>query len=132
MSDHDPTGPSWPTYALRAWLAALLAETRRVRHDLVGRIDAAEKEAARLRRQHERSATVIESLEDSIARVDARLRPIRDTDPPRPAETHEPEHAHPEPHPNAEHREVHDKPSERAAAKETAHPLPRGNPGRSR
>jgi hypothetical protein len=81
MSDTDTERMTWPTYALRAWLGALVAHVRRSRHELEARIDAAEKEAARLRRHHERAGSVIESLEESIGRVDARLRQTRDTGP---------------------------------------------------
>jgi hypothetical protein len=68
----------WPSYALRAWVGALLAQTHRAREDLEARIDAAEKELKRLRRQHERAGTVIESLQRGIERIDARLSRTRD------------------------------------------------------
>jgi hypothetical protein len=51
---------SWPTYALRGWLAAI--------------------EAARLRAQLERATPVIESLQQSIRKVDDVLRHRRDVD----------------------------------------------------
>lgn len=70
----------WPTYALRAWLTALQAQTRRAQEDLQSRIDSHEKEIARLRRQHERAATVLNSLQGTIDQVDGRLRQVRDSD----------------------------------------------------
>jgi len=88
MSEPDTERTIWPTYAMRAWLGALVAYVRRSRHDLEARIDAAEKEVARLRRYHERAGTVIESLEDALGRVDARLRQTRDTGPARSFESH--------------------------------------------
>jgi chromosome segregation ATPase len=82
----------WPTYALRAWVGALLAQTRRAREDLEARIEAAEKEVARLRRQHERADTVIESLQGTIEQVDARLSRIRDINLTASAEKHDEAH----------------------------------------
>jgi hypothetical protein len=80
MSEPEIESAMWPSYALRAWVGALLAQTRRAREDLEARIDAAEKEVARLRRQHERAGSVIESLQGTIQEIDARLSRIRDID----------------------------------------------------
>ena len=84
MSETAPnqSGPQeiWPTYALRAWLTALQAQTRRAQEDLEARIDSHEKEIARLHRQHERAATILHSLQETIERVDARLRHVRDSE----------------------------------------------------
>lgn len=97
MSETDATRTIWPSYALRAWLGALLSQTSRARENLETRIDAAEKEVARLRRQHERSGSVIESLQVAISHVDARLRQIRDTElAPSPEEHSAPAHKEPE------------------------------------
>jgi septal ring factor EnvC (AmiA/AmiB activator) len=100
MSDTEAARTVWPTYAMRAWLGALLAHIRRTRHDVELRIDATEKEVARLRRQHERAGSVIDELQDAIARVDERLRQVRDTEP---GHRHgEPGHGHDErPHPES-------------------------------
>ena len=107
MSETEATSTIWPIYALRAWLGALLSQIRRAREDLETRIENAEKEVARLRRQHERAGPIIESLQEVVGVVDARLRQIRDTDFTRSPEKHgaadkEPEHQHghehPEPH----------------------------------
>lgn len=70
----------WPTYALRAWLTSLQAQTRRGQEDVEARIDSHEKEIARLRRQHARADEVLRSLQETIERVDARLRQVRDSD----------------------------------------------------
>lgn len=91
----------WPTYALRAWLTSLQAQTRRAQEDLEARIDTHEKEIARLRRQHERAATILHSLQATIERVDARLRHVRDSESFAKA-TSAGTHAH---HPEREERE---------------------------
>ena len=70
----------WPTYALRAWLTALQAQTRRAQEDLETRIETHEKEIARLRRQRERAGEVLQSLHETIDRVDERLRQVRDSE----------------------------------------------------
>ena len=76
----------WPTQALRAWLEALTGEIRRTREELENRISLAEKEAARLRRLHERAGQVIESLRDSIGKVDIRLQELGGIEPATPSE----------------------------------------------
>jgi septal ring factor EnvC (AmiA/AmiB activator) len=120
MSDTDVERTIWPTYALRAWLGALVAHVRRSRHDLEARIDSTEKEAARLRRQHERAGSVIESLEDSIQRVDARLSQARDTDSARSRTPHG-DHAHE----GSEHRSESD-------ADQGEHTGPGGDPDKKK
>jgi len=80
MSETDSHKAIWPTFALRAWLGALHAQVRRARETLEHRIDATEKEVARLRRQHERAGTVIEALQEAMRKVDERLRLVRDTE----------------------------------------------------
>jgi hypothetical protein len=79
MSGQD-AGRLWPTYALRAWLAALLAQTRRVSQRLESRIGLHERMIARLREQLERSGTVIHSLEEALVLVDNVLRRHRDSE----------------------------------------------------
>ena len=91
----------WPTYALRAWLTALQAQTRRAQEDLEARIDSHEKEIARLRRQHARAGTVLHSLQETIDRVDAQLRHVRDSESFAKAASAE-QHAH---HPEREEHE---------------------------
>jgi hypothetical protein len=140
MRDTDVERTIWPTYALRAWLGALVAHVRRSRHDLEARIDAAEKEVARLRRQHERAGSVIESLEDSIGRVDARLRQTRDTEPPRSFESHGeparggPEHGQEQEPARREHgaRDDPDKKARDPGPSGEAAPSPTRGPGRRR
>ena len=70
----------WPTYALRAWMAALLGQMERARDALDTRVETQEKELARLRAQKERSNVVITSLHEALASVDNVLRRTRDTD----------------------------------------------------
>jgi hypothetical protein len=79
MSDHD-AGKLWPTFALRAWLAALLAQTRRVGKRLETRIGLLERMIARLREKVERSHTVARSLEEALGVVDNVLRRVRDSE----------------------------------------------------
>jgi hypothetical protein len=69
----------WPTYALRAWLAALLGQLERAGADLDDRVDYHTKEIAHLRARKERSVTVITSLREAIGGVDNVLREERDT-----------------------------------------------------
>jgi len=69
-----------PTFALRAWLAALLGATERAREELNSRVESHEKEIARLRAQMQRSGTVITSLRAAIGSVDNVLRRTRDVD----------------------------------------------------
>lgn len=108
----------WPTYALRAWLEALSGEIRRAREDLENRINLAEKEVARLRRLHERAGNVIESLQQSISKVDMRLHQLGDSEPgPSVAEHQEP------PHKSPEHSSSEPDPHRR---KETAHKPEKG------
>jgi hypothetical protein len=73
MSEHD-AGRLWPTYALRAWLGALLAQSRRVSQRLEARIGLHERMITHLRHQIERSHKVIGSLEEALGTVDAVLR----------------------------------------------------------
>jgi hypothetical protein len=70
----------WPTYALRAWMTALLGQMERARDDLDARIEAQEKEIARLRAQKERSNIVITSLREALGSVDHVLRRTRDSE----------------------------------------------------
>ena len=79
MSEHD-SGRLWPTYALRAWLAALLAQTRRLSERLEKRIGMSERLIARWRGQLERSHVVIRSLEEALGSVDNVLRHHRDAE----------------------------------------------------
>lgn len=69
----------WPTYALRAWLTALLAQTQHGLEELDTRRAGFELEIARLRSQRERSEKVIRSLQHAVERVDAVLRLARDS-----------------------------------------------------
>jgi hypothetical protein len=71
---------SWPTYALRGWLAALLTQTLQIETQIKHRIEDIETEAQRLRAQLDRATPVIESLQQSIRRVDDALRRMRDVD----------------------------------------------------
>ncbi len=79
MSDHDAAN-MWPTFALRAWLAALLAQTRRVSERLEKQIGLHERMIARLREKIERSHTVVRSLEEALGTVDNVLRRVRDSE----------------------------------------------------
>ena len=69
-----------PTYALRAWLTALLGQLERARSDIDARVEYHEKEIARLQAQMQRSNTVITALNEAIGSVDNVLRRTRDTD----------------------------------------------------
>ena len=80
MNERDNPAVLWPTYALRAWLTALLAETRRSRLELDARVEHYEKEIARIAKQKERSERVVESLLEAIVIVDNVLRGVRDTE----------------------------------------------------
>jgi len=71
---------SWPTYALRGWLAAMLTQTLQAEIQIKHRIEDIEIEAARLRAQLERATPVIQSLQQSIRKVDDVLRHRRDVD----------------------------------------------------
>ena len=70
----------WPSYALRAWLGALLSQIRRVHAGVEKRIDLHERIIARLREKLERSHSVIRALEESLERVDGALRNVRDSE----------------------------------------------------
>jgi hypothetical protein len=78
--DTAATNKSWPTYALRSWLTALLTQTLQIETQMKYRIEDLETEAARLRAQLDRAAPVIEALKQSIIQVDDRLRRQRDAD----------------------------------------------------
>jgi hypothetical protein len=70
----------WPTYALRAWMTALLGQLGRADAELNARVESHEKEIARLRAQMQRSSTVITALREAIGSVDNVLRSTLDTD----------------------------------------------------
>lgn len=80
MSERDNPAVLWPTYALRAWLSALVSEIRRSQLEVDARIEHCEKEIGRLQKQKERSTKVVESLRESIGMVDNVLRRVRDTE----------------------------------------------------
>jgi hypothetical protein len=79
MTDHD-AGKIWPTFAFRAWLAALLAQTRNVHERLEKRIGWHERIIAHLREKVERSRSVIRSLEEALEKVDRTLQRVRDSE----------------------------------------------------
>ncbi len=79
MSDHN-NGKLWPTFAFRAWLAALLSQTRRVHERLETRIQLHERIVTRLREKVERSHAVAHSLEEALEAVDNVLRHVRDAE----------------------------------------------------
>ena len=72
----------YPTYALRAWLTALLAQTQKAQTEMQAGILTREAEIEHLRRQIDNSAGVVKSLESAIERVDDALRRQRDVMPP--------------------------------------------------
>lgn len=80
MINANPQSAHWPTYALRAWMTALLGQMERARDDLDTRIEAQEKELARLQTQKERSKVVIDSLREAVGAVDNVLRTTRDSE----------------------------------------------------
>jgi septal ring factor EnvC (AmiA/AmiB activator) len=80
MSERNEPSMLWPTYALRAWLTALIGQMERAKDDIEKRLEAHEKELARLRGQKERSAIVITSLREAIGAVDGVLHRTRDTE----------------------------------------------------
>src|SRR5262245_771807 len=80
MSKDDDWKMLLPTYALRAWLTALLGATERAREEVNSRVESHEKEIARLRAQMQRGSTVITSLRAAIGSVDDVLRRTRDVD----------------------------------------------------
>ena len=79
MPEREAPTVQWPTYALRAWLTAVLGQLERAGEDLDARVEDHEKEITRLRAQRERSATVITSLREAVGSVDETLRRTRDT-----------------------------------------------------
>jgi septal ring factor EnvC (AmiA/AmiB activator) len=80
MNEQDRSKQLWPTYALRAWLAALVAQVRAFRGEVESQIAHFEHEIARLRRQLERSEEVTRALNEVIDLVDDRLRRVRDSE----------------------------------------------------
>ncbi|HTZ78412.1 MAG TPA: hypothetical protein VMC10_10905 [Stellaceae bacterium] len=74
-------GSLWPTYALRAWLGALLVQTHQAEAETHRLIETHEREIDRLRAQIKRSGPVIKSLNDAIGMVDEVLKRKRDTEP---------------------------------------------------
>jgi hypothetical protein len=86
-ASHSITTPAaaslWPTYALRAWLSALLLQTQQAEAEIQQRIEGHEREIDRLRVQIKRSAPVITSLGDAIGKVDEVLRRKLDTELPK-------------------------------------------------
>jgi hypothetical protein len=114
MSEREASKMLWPTYALRAWLSALLDATERARDAVDTQTEYHEKEIARLRAQKERSGPVIASLREAIQAVDGVLRRVRDTDPPKESE-------------RPEARERHEKEEvKKAAPQERPHSAERG------
>jgi len=79
MNDRD-VGRLWPTFAFRAWLAAVLAQTRRLGERLEARIGWHEQIISRLREKVQRSHTVAHSLEEALGTVDNLLRRVRDSE----------------------------------------------------
>ena len=80
MAQGEPPTTHWPTYALRAWLTALLGQLERAGSDLEKRVEYHEQEIARLRAQMHRSSTVVVALREAIASVDDVLRRTRDSE----------------------------------------------------
>jgi septal ring factor EnvC (AmiA/AmiB activator) len=80
MAQGEPPTTHWPTYALRAWLTALLGQMERAGGDLEKRVEYHEQEIARLRAQMHRSSTVVTALREAIASVDDVLRRTRDSE----------------------------------------------------
>jgi septal ring factor EnvC (AmiA/AmiB activator) len=74
----------YPTYALRAWLTALLAQTRTAQVEMEANIRNHESEIERLRQHLAHAGEVLKSLENSIERVDSALQKQRDIDMNRP------------------------------------------------
>src|SRR5512135_3509081 len=68
----------WPTYALRAWLAAIQAQTQRARTDLEALIQYHETEIERVRGRIQRANDVLASLQGSVELVDQSLSQVRD------------------------------------------------------
>jgi len=80
MTEQERFKGLWPTYALRAWLTALVTQVRTSRDDVAAQIGHFEHEIARLRGQLERSDEVMRSLGEVIELVDDRLRRVRDSE----------------------------------------------------
>lgn len=75
-----PATTLWSTYALRAWLAALLTQALQNETQVKYRIEDLETETKRLRAQLDRATPVIQSLQQTIRKVDDAIRRIRDVD----------------------------------------------------
>ncbi len=119
MTEHD-AGKLWPTYALRAWIGALLAQNRRVSQRLEARIGLHERMITHLRHQIERSHKVIGSLEEALVSVDNALRRHWDAEIVKAQregeaghERHEPPAASQSEHPTGEVRQEHGRRRER-------------------
>jgi hypothetical protein len=69
---------AYPTYALRAWLTALLAQTQQTQMEAEATLAGREVEIKHLKEQIDRSQAVVKSLQDAIDRVDSVLRRKRD------------------------------------------------------
>lgn len=80
MNEHNERSMLWPTYALRAWLATLVGSMERAKDDIEKRVEAYEKEIARLRGQRERCEIALTSLHEAVGAVDGVLRSRRDVD----------------------------------------------------
>jgi hypothetical protein len=79
----------YPTYALRVWLTALLAQTRTAQVEMEASIRNHESEIERLRQHLAHAGEVMKSLENCIERVDSALRRQRDVDMNRPRSAEE-------------------------------------------
>jgi ABC-type transporter Mla subunit MlaD len=117
MLEANPKSAHWPTYALRAWMTALLGQMERARDDLDTRVEAHEKELARLRAQKERSNMVIESLRAAVASVDNVLRGTRDSELQREQEQVRRQRDQPQESKGELKRETHEKPQSPERAK---------------
>jgi hypothetical protein len=119
MPEANSQSAHWPTYALRAWMTALLGQMERARDDLDTRVEAHEKELARLRAQKERSNVVIASLREAIASVDNVLRGTRDSELHLEQEQEQARKRRDQPQQTKEElkRETHDKPQSHERAK---------------
>lgn len=78
MNEREAASMLWPSYALRAWLTAMLGALERADSELDARIESHEKEIVRLRSQKQRSETVVLSLREALTSVDNVLRQTRD------------------------------------------------------
>ena len=79
MAEQQATQTLLPTYALRAWLTALVGQMEHASADLESQVESHEKEIARLRAQMHRSTIVVTALHEAINAVDGVLRRTRDT-----------------------------------------------------